>query len=124
MRTPGELTKTTEASTNGSANNGVALDSVPVIRIPTGRSPERTAIEVTGDLSAMTEEAWDALQLANQPPTLFRFGGVPARIEKDDDQSPIVKIMTEARMRHRLAVDADWLSVKRDKMVIVHPPVA
>src|SRR5262249_13790793 len=41
----------------------------------------------TGRMAEITAEAWDALKARNQPPSLFRCGSVPSRIEKDDDGS-------------------------------------
>jgi hypothetical protein len=58
-----------------------------------------------GDLEKVTDQAWKAIHQANEPPSLFRFGGAPARIEHDDKGNPITNRMNEDRMRHRLARD-------------------
>lgn len=65
------------------------------------------------ELPTLAEEAWLALQAANTPPTLFRHGGLPARIETDDDGAPLVRTVTETRLRHALARAAKWYLPRR-----------
>jgi len=60
------------------------------------------------NLAKLTAEAWGAIQSANSPPTLFRYGAVLSRIETDDGGAPVLRPMTVDRMRHRLARDAYW----------------
>src|SRR5688572_13773378 len=55
------------------------------------------------DLKCVTEQAWEALQQANRPPRLFRYGGLPARIESDDHDLPIVRPLNVDRVRHEIA---------------------
>lgn len=43
------------------------------------------------DLRDVTAQAWEAIQDANNPPTLFRYGSMPARIEKDDEGRPFAR---------------------------------
>jgi hypothetical protein len=64
------------------------------------------------DLAAVTGLAWHALLAANDPPVLFRHGGVPSRIEPDDDGAPVVRGLDVDRMRHRLARVARWEKAK------------
>lgn len=61
------------------------------------------------DLARVSSQAWNALTLANNPPRLFRFGGVPVRVEgNDDDAVPVAQTLTEDRLSHELARSADW----------------
>jgi len=61
------------------------------------------------DLSVITPLAWKALELANEPATLFRYGGIPSRIEWADEGGPTVKALDNNRMRYHLARSADWI---------------
>jgi hypothetical protein len=60
------------------------------------------------ELRTVTGHAWNAVLAANEPPFLFRYSGMPARIEHNDDQSPVARLLTEDRLRHVLARVADW----------------
>ena len=42
------------------------------------------------DLPSVAKQSWGALLAANQPPRLFRYGGLPSRIETDDEGGPLV----------------------------------
>lgn len=75
------------------------------------------------DLALVTPQAWDAMRVMNEPPSLFRYGSVPARIETDDDGQPIVRVMTVDRMRHRLARDVSWYKLVKDEEVDCPPPL-
>ncbi len=77
-------------------------------------------------LPRVSEAAWAALTAANDPPRLFRFGGLPARLDRDDDHSPPVpRTLTEDRLRHELARAADWhKSTEKGGTTPAAPPVA
>jgi hypothetical protein len=60
------------------------------------------------DLAQVTDECWAALQAANNPPRYFRHGGLPSRIETDDQGAPIVREMTAERLRHEMSRVAAW----------------
>jgi hypothetical protein len=62
------------------------------------------------DLPTTAGHAWNALRLANRDPFLFRFGGLPVRIESDDGR-PVTRRLTEDRMRYVLARAAMWYRV-------------
>jgi len=64
-------------------------------------------------LPSVTAAAWAALHAYNNPPTLFRYGGLPVRIEEDEHGAPSPKTLTETRLRHDMARAADWY--KRDR---------
>lgn len=85
---------------------------------PSGEDPttpppagdDRPAINA-GDqnLERISKLAWDALERANKPPKLFRFGGVPVRVEgAEDDATPIAQTLNEDRLGHELARSAIW----------------
>jgi 5S rRNA maturation endonuclease (ribonuclease M5) len=64
------------------------------------------------DLEVVSAQAWLALQRANQPPRLFRFGGVPVRIESSEEEAiPVAQILSEDRLGHELARSAEWFKV-------------
>lgn len=67
----------------------------------------------TQDLPVVAEAAWAALLDANDLPFLFRYGGIPARIERDDDGAPVVRPLTPDRLRHVLARIARWYTATR-----------
>lgn len=77
------------------------------------------------DLTVITPLAWEALQFANgREPRLFRRGGLPVRLELDDDNrgQPILRELTEDRMRHELKRAARFIGiVKREQKVVFAP---
>jgi putative DNA primase/helicase len=70
----------------------------------------RPAIDASdADLERTSKQAWAALQTANVPPKMFRFGGMPVRIGGDeDDGMPIAQPLTEDRLSYELARSARW----------------
>lgn len=54
-----------------------------------------------GNLPIITGEAWNALLIANTPPVLFRHAGLLAWIEQDDDGTPMIRALTQDRLRYR-----------------------
>ncbi len=60
------------------------------------------------DLAVVTAQAWGAVQAANAPPTIFRYGALPSRIEADDEGMPMIRNLTVDRMRHLLGRVARW----------------
>jgi hypothetical protein len=79
------------------------------------------------DLASVTPAAWAALAVANNPPTIFRHGAQPARIETDDDGTPMVRPLNLDRLRHRMARVARWeKTVQRGgktAITLVAPPI-
>jgi primase-like protein len=65
------------------------------------------------DLSVVTDKAWDALCHANDPPRLFLFGGLPIRIDNDENGAPVVRELTPDRLRHEIARAAKWFKEKK-----------
>src|SRR5262245_62098027 len=60
------------------------------------------------DLTRITKLAWAALERVNLPPYLFRHGGMPCRLESDDDGAPIIRILNKNRLRCEVALAARW----------------
>jgi hypothetical protein len=74
------------------------------------------------DLEVTSSLAWQALQRSNDPPRLLRFGGIPVRIEGDDDDVPVAQTLTEDRLSHELARCAQWFKVQKGFQVPASPP--
>lgn len=74
---------------------------------------QRSVIDAgNNDLEVVSAQAWSALKRSNNPPRLFRFGGVPVRIEGDDDDAvPVAQTLTEDRLGHELARCAEWFKI-------------
>ena len=51
----------------------------------------------TKDLAIITPLAWNALQQANEPPAIFRYGGTASRIEAGDEGEPVIKALDSMR---------------------------
>jgi len=61
------------------------------------------------NLERSSDLAWNALRKSNNPPRLFRFGAVPVRIDRpDDDHVPVAQTLDENRLSHELARSAHW----------------
>ena len=89
------------------------------------RSPEINVAD--GDLNLVTKRGWAAVLAANRPPVLFRRGGLPVRIERDDTGSPVLVRVDDDRLRHRAAEVAFWYEPRNDtrgrrKKVQKYPP--
>lgn len=90
-------------------------------RAPAAPLPQLRADD--GNLARLTERSWNLLQGSNAPPWLFRCGGRPSWVERDDEGRPVAHPMTEDRLRHALALLADWRRTSRTgDLVPAHPP--
>jgi hypothetical protein len=76
------------------------------------------------DLAVITPLAWAALQQANDPPSIFRHGGLAARIESGDNGEPTIKALDLYRMRHHLARAATWVEIRHNGNEVVERSVA
>ncbi|MEQ8791700.1 MAG: hypothetical protein RIC55_35885 [Pirellulaceae bacterium] len=76
-----------------------------------GKTAEgKPRIAVCDDLKKMTEATWEALEQYNQPTArLFRYGGLPARLEHDDDGNLIVSTLEINGMRYALVEAVEWV---------------
>jgi hypothetical protein len=73
--------------------------------------------DVSSDLLA-------AIRLHNDPPEVFVRAGALVRVRTDEDGRPIVDIVGETLMRHRLSVICDTVRQNKDgRMIDVSPPV-
>lgn len=88
------------------------LEALPRVDFSGGRPAINAG---TLDLPLISGEAWAALDEVNEPPAIFRYGGVPARIETDDHEVPIVKLLTQDRLRYAVARVAEWYTLRRTK---------
>jgi hypothetical protein len=64
------------------------------------------------NLETISKQGWDALEEANRPARLFRHGSHASRIENDDRGEPLIRRLTEDRLRHELARAARWVVYK------------
>jgi len=64
------------------------------------------------DLKVLSGLGWDAVEETNKPPLLFRHGGVPSRLERNDEGVPILRQLTPDRLRHEVARRAVWCNGK------------
>jgi len=65
-------------------------------------------------LPEVTRQSWAALSRRNDPPRLFRHGGVPVRLERDEADAPVLRELSIDRLRHELARAANWRARKKD----------
>lgn len=60
------------------------------------------------DLPTATANAWAAIARANDPPTLFRYGGNPVRLGTDDSERLVFETLATDKMRHEVSRAAPW----------------
>lgn len=107
------------------APSNVAVFPGPSNRPAAQNAPDKLPALDAGnlDLPSVTAGALAALELWNNPPTIFRFGGLPVRLELDEFDTPLVRPLTEDRLRHVLARAADWFVIRRSGQQPALPPV-
>ena len=77
------------------------------------------------DLPRIAEAAWGALtRLNDADPRLFRYGGLLARVERDERDRPRTLALTADRLRHELARAADWRRTVKGAALPALPPLA
>lgn len=55
-----------------------------------------------GELDKQTQETWDALVEANEPPVLFRRSNLTVAVERiDDTDDLVIRTLDDARLKHR-----------------------
>lgn len=90
----------------------------------TDRGKALRIIDATEEnLAVITPRAWKALEIANRPPTLFRYGGTASRIEKGDRGEPIISKLNRYRLRHHLARAATWVFMTMKGEEEIAPPM-
>ncbi len=75
------------------------------------------------DLHRVSDDTWAVLQSANNPPFLFRHGGVARRIEADDKDAPILRDLTQDRLRYTLARMVRWYRHGKGEQLSALPPM-
>jgi putative DNA primase/helicase len=91
-------------------------------RGPTSPLPQMRADD--GDLARLTNRSWSLLFTSNAPPWLYRCGGGPSWVERDNDGRPVPRLMTEDRLRHVLAQLVNWRKrAPNGDLVPAYPPM-
>ncbi len=76
------------------------------------------------NLPNISAQAWAALVAANDPAFLFRYGGLPVRLDPDLRGGKTVIALTEHRLRHELARCGRWFNEsKSGGLADAMPPV-
>ncbi|MFA5975171.1 MAG: hypothetical protein WC859_03290 [Elusimicrobiota bacterium] len=75
------------------------------------------------DLERVSAAAWDAIRAYNEPPLLFRSGGVAMRLEADDNGAPMLRELVNDKLRHVLARSARWYRKTLDGKIPALPPM-
>jgi hypothetical protein len=83
----------------------------------------RPYIEITGRLRTMTADALEALERANQPPTVFQLGGTLARLQRSHEGEPELKVLDTHMLRGALDRCAEWGKPKKDQILPEPPPI-
>src|SRR5829696_7502566 len=87
---------------------------------------QRPIIDISDqDLERGTKAAWAAIKRANDPPTLFVYGGLPTRIdEAETTGAPIPRELDVDRLRNRLGRVATYVrTTAKGEVVAAKPPV-
>lgn len=88
----------------------------PEIPLPLHRTDE-------GNLDRAARQTWLLLHKSNLSPWLYRVGSVPSWVVPDDDGLPMVRGLTDERLRYMLAKIADWRKLSaNNQLVPAHPP--
>jgi hypothetical protein len=75
---------------------------------PATLARDPTEIDISDlELPSVSQQAAEAIDRSNVPPILFRFGGVPVRIETEGDVTTM-RTVTPDILRHHLARWASW----------------
>ncbi len=83
-------------------------------------------IAVTGrHLRDIVRDSWDALALADGPPSLFEYGGTVAEVRRSDKHGRLkIEPLSTARLKGRLDRSANFMKWSRDRkrLVPARPP--
>jgi hypothetical protein len=84
----------------------------------------RPCIVVTNrELRDLTEDALEAVRLANELPTLFQRGGALTRLRHSEQSVPFLEVLSESAIRGLMARTADWRQSTKRGLVPVAPPM-
>src|SRR5262249_813582 len=87
-------------------------------------APSLPRIVVTNrELRDLTQDALEALRLANEPPTLFQRGGAVTRLRHSEHDVPFLEVLSESAIRGLMARTADWRRSTEQGLVPVAPPM-
>lgn len=75
------------------------------------------------DLERVSAIAWRAVTIANKPPRLFRFGGLPVRIDGLEDDHPVTQPLTADLLSYEAARAAEWIKVGKEDTRAAAPPM-
>jgi len=107
--------------------DAVVLAFTEWLALDQGADPDRPHINAADpDLARTATAAWDALIAVNTPPFphLYRYAGLPARVETGDDGEPLIRPVTTDRLRYLEARTAWWYKTKKEEgRVAARPPV-
>ncbi len=87
----------------------------------------KSVIDATDkNLARLSNEAWAALQMANDPPSLFRCGkNIVEMITGENNSRPYASLLTVDRLRHLMARVVYWKVLGKGRAWIsAYPPVA
>jgi len=76
--------------------------------------PPRPRIAVNQDKGDVFAAAVDGIEASNEPPVLFRRGGLLSRIGRDDENLPVIIPLSRSALRAQLAVSLRWVKDGRD----------
>jgi len=76
------------------------------------------------DLARVSAAAWAALGRHNAPPTVFRYAGGLARLERQADGRLMPVMLTIDRVRHLMARITSWHLARGKRAVPAYPPIA
>jgi putative DNA primase/helicase len=99
---------------------GAELEEPPRGPVNAGGRIEIDAGE--GDITQVARQAWEAIYRANEPPSIFRFGGALVRLERDEAGRPVLRDLDRNRLRHQLARWASWYRETADGRRPARPP--
>lgn len=80
-----------DATGEGATEESAAPDTRPWVEVS------------SGDLHRSTQRLWATVADANTPPTLFLYGGLPARVEQADAETPAVHDLDVNSLRYEVA---------------------
>jgi putative DNA primase/helicase len=110
---------------SGAPGGGIRIGANRPIGFGEASSPRPRLNADDGDLDRIVLRTWAVIQESNNPPWLFRSGGMPTWTVRDDDGLATAKPLTEDRLRHTLARLADWRRhTRKDGDVPANPPAS
>lgn len=100
--------------TESNAPNAIPIAKARSVAIPVAKhrhvipTVKPTIILDTGDLVALSERAWSALERSNQPAAFFQHAETLVRIEAASGDGQLIRPLDRDRLRYHLARVAQW----------------